>query len=370
VGGAMINQPQHSRRNLLGILATLPVLARTGKPWAAPAHAAGSPAPVALAPFPEGVRLLVAGPDAGALNGWADAVLPALEQSLPPDTSIHRLVVGGADGVTGANRFEARGVPDGLTVLLVPGLAVLAWMVGDPRAQFDVGHWVPVMAGVTPGLVAGRPAIAARDGRMRIAAAGGVAGLDLPALLGCDLLGIRPEPVFGLTEPAAVHSAFAQGAVDAVFLRGHGVPERLAALSSAGAQPLFSLGAFDDAGRMMRDPALPDVPNLAELYTTRFARQPSGPLYSAWSAAAAATQLEFALVLPQLTAAAMVSLWRRAGTEATAANAVQTTGAALGVRPLGGPSATAITAATAVDATALLDLRGWLASRFDWHPAQ
>ena len=227
MGGAMINQPQHSRRNLLGILATLPVLARTGKPWAAPAHAAGSPAPVALAPFPEGVRLLVAGPDAGALNGWADAVLPALEQSLPPDTSIHRLVVGGADGVTGANRFEARGVPDGLTVLLVPGQAVLAWMVGDPRAQFDVGHWVPVMAGVTPGLVVGRPAIAARDGRMRIAAAGGVAGLDLPALLGCDLLGIRPEPVFGLTEPAAVHSAFAQGAVDAVFLRGHGVPERL-----------------------------------------------------------------------------------------------------------------------------------------------
>jgi hypothetical protein len=323
-----------------------------------------------VASFPDGARLLVAGPDNGVLNGWADAVLPALEQSLPPDTSIHRAVVGGPDGVTGANQFEARGVPDGLTVLLAPGQAVLAWMVGDPRAQFDVGHWVPVMAGVTPGLVAGRRAVPAQDSRIRIAAAGGVAGLDLPALLGCELLGARPEPVFGLTEPAAVHGAFAQGTVDAVFLHGHGVPDQLAALASVGVQPLFTLGTFDDAGQMVRDPALPDVPNLAKIYEMRFGRKPMGPLYSAWSAAAAAAQLEFALVLPQLTAAAMVSLWRRAGTEAKAANSVQTVAAALGVRPLGGPSATAITTATAADATALLDMRRWLANRFDWHPTQ
>jgi hypothetical protein len=362
--------PRHGRRHLLGMLATLPVLARAGKPMAAPARAAGTTAPVARAPFADGARLLVAGPDTGALNGWADAVLPALEQSLPPDTSIHRVVVGGADGVTGANRFEARGLPDGLTALLVPGQAVLAWMVGDPRAQFDVGHWVPVMAGVTPGLVVGRPIVPAQNGHVRIAAAGGVAGLDLPALLGCDLLGARPEPVVGLMGPTAVQNAFAQGTVDAVFLRGHGVPEQFAALASAGAQPLFTLGTFDDAGGMVRDPSLPDVPILAEFYAMRFGRKPAGPLYSAWSAAAAATQLEFALVLPKLTAAAMVSLWRRAGTDATAANAVQSVGATLGVRPLGGPSATAITAATAADSTALLELRLWLASRFDWHPAQ
>jgi len=205
---------------------------------------------------------------------------------------------------------------------------------------------------------------------MRVACAGGVAGPDLPALLGLELLGARPEPVFGLTEPAAVQSAFAQGSVDAVFLHGHGVPEQFAALGSAGAEKLFTLGAFDNAGPMMRDPALPDVPNLAELYEMRSGRKPAGPLYGAWAAAAAATQLEFALVLPQLTAAAMVSVWRKAGTEATAANSVQTVGAAFGVRPLAGPSATAITAAAAADSTALLDLRRWLAGRFNWHPAQ
>jgi hypothetical protein len=39
------------------------------------------------------------------------------------------------------------------------------------------------------------------------------------------------------------------------------------------------------------------------------------------------------------------------------------------VRPLGGPAATASTAAAAAHSTALLELRRWLASRFNWHPA-
>lgn len=130
----------------------------------------------------------MAGPEDGLLNRWADALQPALEQSLPPDTTICRVEVGSADGVTGANQFEARGVPDGKTVLLVPGDATLAWMVGDPRAQFDVGKWVPVIAGMTSGIVVGRPN-ALSGGRVQVAAAG-AASFDLVAMLGVQLLGV------------------------------------------------------------------------------------------------------------------------------------------------------------------------------------
>jgi hypothetical protein len=49
---------------------------------------------------------------------------------------------------------------------------------------------------------------------------------------------------------------------------------------------------------------------------------------------------------------------------------VQTTGAAQNVRPLGGPAATTSTAATAADVATLLELRRWLATRFNWHPSQ
>src|SRR6185437_5273353 len=158
----MIDPP--GRRRLLALFSALPALTRAGAVLAAP----GATTPPT---FPESPRLLVAGPSDGALNHWADALQPALEQSLPADTSIRRLEVGGADGVTGANQFEVRGVPDGMTVMLVPGQAALAWMVGDPRAQFDVGHWVPVVAGTTPAIVVGKQTVLRDIAAVRIGAA-------------------------------------------------------------------------------------------------------------------------------------------------------------------------------------------------------
>jgi hypothetical protein len=358
----MTELPRFGRRSLLAMLTTLPATTWAGGPFAAPAPA------TPVTPFTESPKLLVAGPSDGALNRWADALLPALEQSLPPDTSIHRMEVGSADGVTGANQFEARGVPDGMTVLLTPGRAALAWLVGDPRAQFDVGHWVPVAAGTCAAVVAGRPSALASNGRARIAAAS-PGSSDLAALLGVQLLGAPMEPVLGLIEPGAAQSAFSQGAVDALLLRGHRVPEQVAVLAAAGAQPLFTLGAVDADGRTVRDPAFPDVPHFAELLMARNGSNAGGALFDAWRAVAAAARLEFGLVLPQLTPASMVSLWRRAGADAVSALGVQATAAAVNVRPLGGPAATASTAALAADAPALLELRRWLAGRLNWRPA-
>jgi hypothetical protein len=357
----MLDQPQSGRRALLATLSGLLAGMRAGR------SLAGVPPTVAL-PFSENPKLLVAGPADGALNRWADALLPALEQSLPPDTAIRRIEIGSTDGVTGANQFEARGAPDGHTVLLTPGYAALAWMVGDPRAQFDVGGWVPVMAGTSAAIVVGRAPVLGAQGRARVAAAG-PASCDLAALLGVHLLGVPFEPLFGLIEPNAAQGAFAQGAADVVLLRGPRVPERFAALASAGAQPLFSLGALDDSGLVTRDPTFPEVPHFAELYAARMGATPSGLLYDGWRACAAAARLEFGLVLPQLTPASMVALWRRAGIDAAASLGVRATAATVDVQPLAGPAATANTAAVAASAPVLRELRTWLASRFNWRPA-
>jgi hypothetical protein len=160
-----------------------------------------------------------------------------------------------------------------------------------------------------------------------------------------------------------------QGSADVVLLHGQRVPERFAALQAVGAQPLFTLGTLDNNGHLVRDAAYPQVPHFTELYTTRTGLQPTGPLYDAWCAAAAAVQLVFGMVLPQLTPAAMVALWRRAGSDAVASLGVQTVAASANVRPLAGPIATTNTAATAASAAAIQELRGWLAGRLNWRPA-
>ncbi|HEY3848824.1 MAG TPA: hypothetical protein VGL95_17100 [Acetobacteraceae bacterium] len=355
------------RRRLLGLLASLPILpGRVGRSMAAPSFGI-SPA-LADTPFPDGATILVAGPDGGAMDRWAGLLQSALAQSLAPGIVMRQTAAGGADGVTGANQFDTRVAPDGRTVLLAPGETVLDWLVGDPRAKFDVGHWVAVMACVTPAVVVGRSAAFASGGSVRIAAAR-PAGHDLPAVLGIELLGGRAELVPLVLDEDALQTAFARNAVDAVLLRGHRVPDQAKALVDAGAEPIFALGARDNTGALTRVAQFPDVPTLPELYAQRRGAPPAGPIFDAWCAAAAASQLEFGLVLPQLTPASMVALWRRAGTDAAGALDVQSPALALDVRPLGGPAATANTAPVAANEAALLALRKWLASRFNWRPA-
>jgi hypothetical protein len=302
------------------------------------------------------------------MDRWARLLAPALAQSLAPGITVRQTASGGPDGVTGANQFGARVAPDGRTVLLAPGETVLDWLVGDPRAKFDVGQWLMVMACVTPAVVVGRPAAFASGGVLRIAAAH-PAGHDLPAVLGIELLGGRAVLVPGAVEEDALQTVFARNAVDAILLRGHKVPAQAKAFAEAGAVPIFGLGARDDAGALVRVAEFPDTPTLPELYAQRRGALLSGPIGDAWYAAAAASQLEFGLVLPQLTPAAMVSLWRRAGTDAAGALDVQSPALSLDVHPLGGPAATANAAPAAANQAALLALRNWLASRFNWRPA-
>jgi len=268
--------------------------------------------------------------------------------------------------VTAANQFEARIAPDGSTALLLPGSAAMAWLVGDPRARFDAAHWVPALAGVTPSLLASRVSAGRILGGapLRLAAAG-PAGPDLPAMLALDLLGANWQPVFGLSD-AAAQIALAQGSVDAVCLHGRRVQDMSYALRAAGAPPVFTFGAVDEAGQPQRDPAFIDVPDAMELMPA--GAPASDHLRAAWRATIAAGQLEVALVLPQLTPAAMVALWRRACAQAVGSAPVQAQAVSLGVRALPVPAATASTAAVMTDAASLLALRHWLATRLDFRP--
>ena len=358
--------PRPGRRRALRLLAGLSTLGWAGARAAAPQQEALLSAPSSPQ---DQISVLVAGPEGGELDRWSHLIMPALGRSLPPGTTVRMASAGGADGVTAANQFDVRTAPDGNTVLLVPGAAALAWLAGDPRARFDPGRWVPVMAGVTPGIVAGRggPAMLARGRRPRVAAAG-PSGPEMAALLALDLIGSEPAPVFGLMDAGAAREAFERREVDLVFLSGRGVPDRLAALAGVGAQPLFSLGALQADGTSARDPLFPEIPAMTEVYASLRGSRPSGRLYQAWVAAASATRLDFGLVLPQLTPAALVALWRRAGAQAAASPELLSVAAAAAVQPLGGPDATASTAAVAASAGAILELRRWLGTRFNWPP--
>ena len=312
--------------------------------------------------------LLVAGPPDAAPGRLARLLAPRLGSALQAGAALPVSATGGRDGVTGANAFEALTTPDGSTAMLVPGAAAIAWLAGDPRVHFDASRWVPALASLSSGVVVARvDADAARAGRTLRVAASTVTGAELPALLGLSMLSLEPSPVFGLAEPPDAEAALLAGRVDAIFLGGHDVPQRLRRLGRLGFAPVFSLGGSDDDS-LVADPALDGVPAFAERFRRQVGHVPAGPLFAAWRAIAAAARLDVALVLPPLAPPSLVARWRSAcETAASDLRLVSATRTAQ-VDTVSAPGCVQALARINADESAQLSLRRWIASRPEWRP--
>ena len=313
--------------------------------------------------------LIVAGPPGGRVDRWADVLAPALGLGMAGHAPLPRRHVGGLDGVTGANRFQARGDPDGGTALLAPGAALLAWLAGDVRAKFNPARWVTVWACTGPAALVSRHALAA--GRTLRVAAAGPAGPELPFLLALDLMGVK-----------AVLSG-AQEA-DALVMQGPELAGGLAATGADGMRPVLTLGALGADAAFVADPLLPEVPTVLQATGQALgqalgqaraqAGAQAGPgegrpeLWAGLQAAVAAALLDAGLMLPQLTPAASVSVWRQACEASRQDAAVVDEAARQRTRLLSPVDAARCMGRVAGDAGALLAVRGWLAARHEWRP--
>jgi hypothetical protein len=219
-----------------------------------------------------------------------------------------------------------------------------------------VAQWVTALAGTTPAVLASRVPLAQLTAGRVVRVAGDPASAALSALLTLELMGVLPEA-------APVRPGYA--GADAVVLHGHDVDGQVRAAVQAGFKPVLAFREHDPAGPASRDPDFPELPVPSERIAPGLRR----PLASALNAAIAAARLDTALVLPPLTSAGMVALWRRACTQVVSAPAMQAAAARLGIHPEAEAAAVASMAPLSVDATALLDLRQWLAQRFGWRPS-
>lgn len=301
-------------------------------------------------------RLLVPGPEDGALALWAQRLAGQLGRAVAAAGAALRLdaeVLGGPDGVTAANRFATAAHPDGRTLLLLPGAACQARLVGETRARFDPAGWLPVCAAETPVILAARGPLPAGPGTappLRLA----LAAPDHPsaaALLALDLLGIAAQPVLGIP-PEQAEAALAQGAADALVLRGRDAPARATAL---GLLPWFAL-------RQAAAPEAAPVPSLAALAPPLAPRT----LLGAVESAGAAAHLAAAVLLPALTPADMVALWRGAALRWVEEETRAAGGQAASASPLPGPDAAALVAAIAPPADVMQAYRDWLRQRLGW----
>ena len=294
-------------------------------------------------------ELLVAGPPHGRLDSWSAVLAPAIGRGMPGRGALLPRNVGGIDGVTGANQFDARVEPDGSTALLIPGTAALCWLTGEPRARFDFSLWIPLWAGMGSAVLVSREPLS-NGGGVRLRASGPT-GINVPALLALDLLGVTAT----VTPPDAA---------DATVLQGPDLVPALRRAAGLGMRPVMTFGMLGSEGSMLRDAAFPTVPTAFELVGER---APEDMLH-ALRAAAVAVQLDAVLMLPALTPAASVSVWRSACNAMQSDSAVQEAAAQLGASCVYPDAVSSYTARVSGSRNSLLALREWLATRYDLRP--
>jgi hypothetical protein len=320
----------------------------TGAALAAALAAASRPSRAA-APVPEAATLLAPGPEDGPEARMAARAAAALARGLVQAAAVRVAVLGGPDGITAANRFASSTAPDGRVLLMLPGLAAQAQLVGDSRARYEPRQWPALCASLQAAVVAGRGAPAdAAPLRVALPSPGAP---EAAALLALDLLGRRTTPIFGLSGPAA-EAAVRNGQADALVICGAAPGARAAALG------LAAWFAFDAAGGG-RDQMAPEIPSLGDLLP-----DPHRPdLLDAARAAGAALRTRALVVLPPLTSADVVALWRGAAQRW----AEEAPGPADdGARRVGAAEATMLSSTLCAAPDIALAYREWLLRRLNW----
>lgn len=297
----------------------------------------------------DSATLLMPGPEGGPAALWAARVAAGLARGLPHAIALHPIVLGGPDGVTAANRFATQEAGDGRMLLVMPGHAAHARLIGESRARYAMEGWLPLCVSWQGAVLAGRgPLPAPNPARpLRIALPGPEAP-ETSVLLALDLAGYSATPVFGLHAFAA-EQALGRGEVDAIVIA---TPSPLRHAARIGVTPWREL---DTPGRR-------DAPSLSAMSELTGQARPAH--LAAAQAGFAALRLRAALVLPALTSADMVSVWRRAALrwqEDEAKESPDSTAPAL----VGAEARTAVSALFP-SPEGVLAYREWLLKRLSW----
>ncbi|GAA1005095.1 hypothetical protein Aple_036090 [Acrocarpospora pleiomorpha] len=235
------------------------------------------------------IRWIVPFAPGGGTDTTARQLVPFLTEHLPGHPKIQVENIDGGNGILGANQF-ARANPDGLTMLMTSASTNTSVLFGDPAVQFSFKDFAPIVgipAGntqyVSPDIGVKKPEdLLATDAQLVY---GGITpgGGEISRLLSMHLLGLNVKEVFGYESRGAVQIAFSQGEVNIDGQSTAAYLESIQPLVDKGeAIPVYTTGLVEN-GKLVRDPAFPDLPHAAELYETVHGTPPDAELLKSFT---------------------------------------------------------------------------------------
>lgn len=268
------------------------------------------------------VEFVIPFKEGGGSDTWGRFNAPFLSRYLPGQPTVVVRNVPGGNSIAGANRYAARARPNGLSILGTSASTQFPYLMDDPRVDYDYRDWRPLMAYGTGGVcyvssdlgIHGAAALGDIRSRELLYGSQGPTSLDLVPVLGFELLGLNVRPIFGMSGRGAGRLAFERGETHIDYQTSTAYLRNVAPLVDQGdAVPLFSWGALDEDGRLVRDPTFPELPHFGEVYTLVHGGAPSGIGWESWLAFfTAGFPAQKLLVVPRETPDDVVAAYQHA----------------------------------------------------------
>lgn len=239
--------------------------------------------------MPSRVNLLIPYDVGGGTDIWARFLAPYLEKHVEGGANFLPENVPGGESITGSNQFVEQRGKDGSTLLVTSGTTYFQALLGRPEVKFDFAKMIPLMLNGTGGVIFASPdsgikSIEDLKNPPKKLTYGGISatGLDLSLLQAFDVLGADLEATFGFEGRGPALLAFQRGEVNVDYQTTSAYLSQVQPLVDEGkAIPLMSFGILED-GEIVRDPNVPDLPTLEEVYQELNGEEPSGPAYEAY----------------------------------------------------------------------------------------
>ena len=235
-----------------------------------------------------------------AVGGPSDilnrSLAPFLEKHITGNPTVRIRNIPGGGTVLGSNWFAANAKPDGLILLASPVGSKIAYVVENPAVRYDFRKFRLVAISGGGAVFYTSPRSGMKQASELTKTSGLIMGSPSPpgnvltALLALELLGANPRVVFGFEGVGPARLAFERGELNLDFQATIVYNTQVLPLVHEGkAVPLMTLGFINEKGDIVRDPAVPDLPTVYEVYQQIHGKKPDGLLrWKAYRATVAA----------------------------------------------------------------------------------
>jgi tripartite-type tricarboxylate transporter receptor subunit TctC len=246
---------------------------------------------IGAAPYYEGktIEVIIPYGVAGGSDVWIRTIAPYLEKNIAGNPKFTFRNIAGGRAIPGMMEFANRAKPDGLMVLVSSATNYFPVLLGDKAAKYDFKQWKPLLVNPVGGVMYASPSSGVKRiedlAKAKNLIYGGISaiGLDMIPLITFELLELDARGVLGFKGRGDARIAFERGETNIDYQTTPAYNATVVPLIKEGkAIPLMSFGQLDEKGDIIRDPAVPDLPTVPEVYEKLKGKKPAGKFWDTY----------------------------------------------------------------------------------------